>query len=1011
MNVASNASPQRSVSAGCALSNLSLMSSAPNILQPLTLNSGNGVLETIFPVDTPSPVSPYGFMEEESEGNNTPAPNCRRQLHLRPFSEMYSGGFMPLDINLLTQESSQSSEQSHVANEEASSGHEDVDGAPLTSQHSVENDSADAFAVQEVEEVRNDSGMPLESSSEHVGNGEGLQNTPMEIPEENLNTFDSGIAVLAQTGVRDEEMTGLNRGDRNSVASIELTIDSDLRILEESERVRVEEIALSSENLHDNAVESDDEAEEMEISEASVTDDSVSARCGNSPLIEESMRNSSDFNSTTSTVLDGSGSLVNQVIFDTAASEHSLNTSDIASEEDLVETGVSSLVEGQEPTSLQHPLNGPQGPSGGDSPTVESERIESAASMELEEQPTDASASTRSASEPSESTVQQLEGDEGETHPSILEYVNHIVGDDSRSLQFGNDSSAMTTVESVRTSDSSQAGSSEAARNCLQSSLDSDSNLDSSLTLPLGASEAASLDLTSLQPPSATEMSVDSQPTVGVTTSVDHRHVSLQSQRDEEDPSPSRPPRVKRISRSSSEPISTQPRTRGERIPNTSSGAAAAAARSPRISRPQLDGRSSSMPQSRELIATVGAGTSGGVDVTSTEANTSAVESVVVAMPLLSPPLQAPSSSGPMPVVVADVMPEAMALVTPVLSPDFSSETQAVTTNSQSTVFAVPLNPEENRTTRSGSLRLQDHSQESRDGYVVIVPVDCGQTSSAPSTLRRNDAIANASSLTSMTSRTTPNQHQNVSHGNSPVIYATPLFGQGSEGVTMNCSSFPRQSTTTVNSVSAGRRRSSSSSSSGAPSRLVSESSSVAHRVIGAKPLSNFPAPGDTRRDARQIDESRTSDTTVVSGYAGTSTGDFLGGSVSLPVASTSAPQQPREQIQTLLKTNWFANSSQLPHKPSPQGQTATTSQGTTSSRDPERGRKRPPLDSRSGSRRGSGRRPQGQPVHVSIRDQQQTGRQQVSQEQQNDEPLPRSKKYVSFCGKMVPYSVLIPLP
>ena len=307
----STGSPQQS-NPRCTLSNPSLMSSAPNILQPLTLNSSNGLLETIFPVDTPSPLSPHGT-SEQTFGD---VANCRRRLAVqsRPFSELYSEEVVPLDdVNITNPECSQSSQA--ASDENALSGNESTEGGS-SGENRTSSSLANSAGVESPDDtvitqgqdsqnaLDNADGIPCLEASATVtptrgpgDNNQDSENQPMEISEE-INGVNSSEA----------EMSSTDAGQRNSTGSIELTEDSPLRILEESERVREETIALSRENLlRDPTAESDDELEQMDI-----TDETITTERDSSHNSDYSMDDALTSENVTQPAVNGSSSTENQ---------------------------------------------------------------------------------------------------------------------------------------------------------------------------------------------------------------------------------------------------------------------------------------------------------------------------------------------------------------------------------------------------------------------------------------------------------------------------------------------------------------------------------------------------------------------------------------------------------------------------------------------------------------------------------------------------------------------------
>ena len=957
-------SPQQS-NPRCTLSNSSLMSSAPNILQPLTLNSSNGVLETIFPVDTPSPLSPRGTSELGTFGD---VANCRRRLAVqsRPFSELYSEEVVPLDdvdVDITNSEHSQNSQA--ASDENTLSGNESMEGgssgenrtsSSLANSASIESpdDTVIAQGQDSQNAIDNADGIPsLEASGtatptqEAGDNNQDSESQPMEIPEE-INGVNGSEA----------EMSSTDTGQRNSTGSIELTEDSPLRILEECERVREETIALSSENLlRDPTAESDDELEQMDITDATITTERDSSH--NS---DYSMDDTLTSENITQPGVSGSSSTENQPMAER--------------ETELLEAASSGLLDevvSDTMLSSQEEHEGSRTPP----PALECLPGPSVATS-LIEPGTEAGEMTAEGNlQPAENTEQNPA--ELTELMSLLEYVDQIMNDELAE-QSGDNAMIIESVgDNTRggtSSPDSDVGTSES------SGVDSSGVVVSSVTLPMEASEPVCLGATSVQSTSTSEMIVDTPLTVHNGVGDDDRVI------------PQRPPRGTRLSRSTSDPRSANSRRLAERSRNVSRGSNQGE-NSPRLSRPPLIRRVTepTTMQTNAVDPTIVPSNAG---VLSQASNTTAVvtpvtepaveavvlsptESVVMAVPLSLPQQRRSLASAHSPVVVADVVAEAPALVTPLPSPDLVSERSNSTPDEQTAVVAVSVEASSRAAGEAST------SRDSPDDYVLIVPSDGRQPSSAPSTLRREEASAVDSLLTN---GTRASNRRNSSQDNSSVIYATPLSGLGRDLPDPQSASFPRQSSTArVTALSGGRRRSSSTGYT--VSRAVPDESQSLPRSYGqTASASSSPAAVVTASATVNSEQARPSATERANNPSH--------GASSLPGPSSQSGSdlsQSREAIQTMLKS-YYMQSTQVPggQPPAIRPPRATTS----SVQEPEVARRPSQLNNRNRHQRSSGRRQQGNPVHVSIQDQQQSREQQARPEQQatEEEPLPPSKKF-----------------
>ena len=969
------------------------MSSAPNILQPLTLNSSNGLLETIFPVDhTLSPYSPLAPSAQENSSGD--AANCRRRLAIqsRPFSELYSEEVVPLDSDITSPEISDNCQEVNSENVIKDNVTANVNNVlDMRTSTSVSNSvdtepsggATDQFAGSDNVHLSDGSGGETSASAqESCQNNQDLETQPMDILEETDGGNDSDLStqIPVINGAIDGILTSVGqRVSIGSIGSIELTEDSPLRILEESERVREEEIALSSENL----------LQDGELEQMDVTDDTTVAG-------EDSSLSNTD--GSMEDVLN-SGTGMEESAYDNGSTE----TQPVGYQAtELLDVASGSLVDEDEDDLLLSALEEHEG-SHSPLPVVECLSGPSVATVVLETQTqaegvTTPEESLESQSEHSgheystvnpqlttETSEQQQRLSEQDVSMSLLEFVNHIVGNDHAEQSNGNEmiieSSEGSTQGGCLTASSERT--SEAT--LVDSSLETGGAI-SSVTLPMEATEPVCLNAASLESPSTSQMLVDSPDIV----TVDNRMT------DDGPVAQQRPSRGKRLSRSSSDPRSTHSRRRGERLRNDDGGANQGES-SPRLSRPPFVRRitepvTGQTNFTHPVTVTVNSGNDVSVSssqdtepantmvaTTTVTAPVSPTESVVMAV-LLSPPPQRTTPTGLAAVVVADGVAEPEALVTPLPSPEFSSEQGTPTLDILSAAVAVSLSSGVSTSIGNESPRTTDVSND----YALVIPDEDRQPSSAPSTLQRDAIPANATVLTNRTRLRSLSQDSP-----SSVIYATPVSGRSGELAERfnGSSSFPRQSSTArVTALSGNRRRNSSSDGfSSTQTRAVPEQPQPLPqgdiRAVSASTLSAALARRTSSQDSEQSRSDRATNNSSL-------------GATSLPGPSTNSNSdinQSHQAIQSLLRS-YCVNSTQGLPGPSTVGQPTTSS---TPVKETEPSRRAPVTNARSGNRRSSGQRQQGHPVYVSIQDQQQTREQQARPEQQTaeEEPLPSSKK------------------
>ena len=762
-----------------------------------------------------------------------------------------------------------------------------------------------------------------------------IENQPMEIPHETSDVSDSDVVTETPVVTDEVEMALPSTTNRNSVTSIELTDDSPLRILEESERVR-EEIVLSCENLlQEPSPESDDELEQMDVS-----DDTILEEQNDSLNSDYSMEDVLTRRAGTAT--------------ESNANDNSLETQSRTVRETHV------LEAGDHPSSPED-----REESRTSTPPPVSSDVTASFETETEAEAVNASEGVSLQSEHSQHQDNQSESQRSEQEDvqmSLLEYVDRIVGDESNNIEEQSADNAMIVESFGDNTEENVASVTSGVR-------------IPSVTLPVEASEPVLLDATSLQSASASEMLVD--------TSANENTITPPPKppRGNENPitPPPKPPRGKRVSRSSSEPRNSQRSHRGgERSRNASrtanqEGNASRQSRPPfvrRVTDPTA-GQANRLHSEEGTVNRVNDGTTAAAitvntaeDSTSYAAPLSPTESVVMAVPL-SPPPQRPTHSGLMsPVVVVDGRAEPEAVVTPLPSPELSFEGTDTVFDDQLTVTAASVNSEGNQSIENESSITRDLSND----YELIIQDDGRQPSSAPSTLRREAVPSNATVLPSVT-RVQHRRSSSQDSTPSAVIYATPVTAVSRES-TDGSLSFPRAK---VTALSENRRQGSGETVSGETQSLPRNSSNVVP----------IPSASGPRESAEQ---SRSDATPRVNSGASVSATSQPESS-----ASSSSDANQREAIQTLLRSYYF-KSSQASQGTSSVGQ-------PTSSTSPVRGQaggRRPSSDTnpRSAQRRNSARRQQGHPVHLSIEDQQQTRGQQARSNQQSveEEPLPSSK-------------------
>ena len=306
-NVPPNSSPPGSASPtrtpeslSCALSNPSLTSSEPNILRPRYLSGLDQ--DGSFPVDAPSPLSPY----EETRGGPRRGRANRAQAHAqRPFSELFSddgsgqGSRAPYDSHReldtdppLVETTAGDSTENRELDEVGEASQSSADEQRADSPGDVGGDEdGPVNAETSNRPERNDDAREASSSPQ-----------PMEVTDEvgeASGGLDEGAEAAATGDPVESPAPRLSSPSSSSSSIIELTEDSPLRILEENEMRSLEEAALSHDELSDDS--SEDSSEYMDTLETCQPD-----RANTSPETTEDDAPEVDGNAEVDSAEDGS---------------------------------------------------------------------------------------------------------------------------------------------------------------------------------------------------------------------------------------------------------------------------------------------------------------------------------------------------------------------------------------------------------------------------------------------------------------------------------------------------------------------------------------------------------------------------------------------------------------------------------------------------------------------------------------------------------------------------------
>lgn len=977
---------------GMMTSSPTLRSSAPDLTQPSQLDL-SATPNSSSHIEASSPVSPFNAHPPDEDDTR---PNRRRNLsrECRPFSEFYSEEFVPLDLEipsprrqatLATVSGNQNGESfdslenmpngTHEEEEHDHEPHENNENTEertrLTSDSTDNLDSDQETSSQD--RLEGSSPTPLEarpSSTEASAVSSAVHEERPQSPESPMETIDSeendeeiddeadgasaadavsdadgasnadGASDAAEDGDENQDMSHVASSMRASAASIELTEDSPLRILEESEQALDEEATFSPRNDDSDEMDEDEQADneyrylygnpndgddEME-SERSTPDDELASIAPSVISVD-------------SWTYEGASASPDNSALETATNPDLMRTSPIVISLPSTEQETESAApvpDRREPSPIASPSreDGIQGPSVAD--TQLREDLENAERAVQEEDHRAASRAREVEDDSSEtavtsSTTTNQAEETNDSAPrrqvSLVDAVDEIIANDE--VNEGASDRIRTQASQVRISTRTEGQDAPYSRHSRPDSQNNRIDL-SSVTFPMEESEPDCMDHTSIQTSSAAQMLVESRISSGLARADDSRSSTRSDERPsvEEDLStPIRPARrSKNLSRSLSDSrgtrISHRPerpeRTRRQRTetePRASfdqphGSQAVRAGISAMIAVSQERAVSASSAIARPVVTSETASTSG-TRITSSRSSrlrASLSDSVVVAVPVTSsesstssPRLRAQTS--PHTVLVASAMPTTSVSVTPLPSPTLESQSR----NSQSLSNEVET--------------------------VVAVPISGPDTPSAGSTLVASGTIA--SPRAGATASVTPLPSPTETAGNW--VEVTPVERQGREGET---ASGRRTSTSSLPSSSVLRATTAGGSSS-------NESSSSTGAI---------PKPG---------------------------TGDLN-----------------RENIAKMLRT--YVRSAQPPQRPNQANdpRLRRPSAEDASSAMPERGR--PPRHdaavTHSSSRRRSSRRQQSerdrdherteaQPVHLQIQD-----NERRSRRSSEDEPLPSSK-------------------
>ncbi|XP_031568245.1 E3 ubiquitin-protein ligase HECW2-like [Actinia tenebrosa] len=991
-------------------SNPTLRSSAPDLTQAAQLDL-SATPNSSSHIEASSPVSPFNA---HPPGEDDSRPN-RRRNQCRPFSEFYSEEFVPLDLEIpsprrqatLATVIGNQNNKSFDSVENISNGtfeEEEHDHEPheinenteertrLTSDSTDNLDSDQEASSQD--RLEGSSPTPLEerpsSPTEASAVSSAVRSERPQSPESPMETVDSEENNEEIHNEADEESVAAEDGDENqetnllqvtpamrsSAASIELTEDSPLRILEESEQALDEEATFSPRNDDSDEVDEDEQVDnEYRFLYVNPNDGDDEMESERSTPDEELASIAPSVISVDSWTYEQAGTSPDSSALETDTNPDLLRTkpSAIGLPSAEQETESASPVPDRRISSPEAspPREGyVQGPSFAD--TQLHEDLENAEQDVQEEDHRAASPAREVEDDSSETSVtssnttnQVLEPNDWalRTQLPLVDAVDEIIANDevNEGESAGTPPQANQVRISTRTEGRDSPSSSRSSRPYTPNN-----GIDlSSVTFPMEESEPDCMDVTSIQTSSTAQMLVDSRmsPSNVLNSGLARADDSRSSTRSDGRPSieedlstPKRPARrSKNLSRSLSDSRGTRLSHRPERPERTrrqrTETEPRASTDQPRDSQAVRAGISAMIAFSQERAVSPASSaiarpvktsettsTSGTRSTASRRPRlrTSLSDSVVVAVPVTtsesptsSPRSRAQTSHA---VVVASAVPSTSVSVTSLPSPTLESESRNLVSPAASEVETV-----------------------------VAVPISGSDTTSTGTTLVASGTIA--SPRKEATVSVTPIPSPTETAGNWSEM--TPVEQQGRGGE--SAAATRRTSTSSLPSASVQRATAAGASSS-------NESSSS----TGAIPK---PGTGDLNRAAAASSSNESSSSTRAIPKPGT--GDLN-----------------RENIVKMLRT--YVRSAQPPQRPNqvndlrlrrPPAEDASSS----SSAMPERGR--PPRHdaavTHSASRRRSSRRHQGerdreheraeaQPVHLQIQDNERRGRRSSE-----NEPLP----------------------
>lgn len=926
-----------------------------------------------FPVDTLSPLSPYEQLNVEERVG---ASNRRRRLQWgqRPFSELYTED----DPDPLGTENQHSPYTSHRSTTDSpvqtplvdhSSSH-DEQTTQSTSTPSVENtDNSEQIAPtsQGDEDIEREDegedpteGLELTNDVIHTVASDTLESQPMEMSDE-LEELAEDTDADMQTSSDGEESEGLSSTSTSSASSsIELTVDSPLRILEESEIIReLEETVLSHANLLDDNGEDSDGSEYMDTSEVHRPEHSPSESHSQTTEEENSLNNRSiDLESSHEPQARAESATEQQQPFLSSDSTRNTRTEARARQLDGEEDSVHlSLQEGTVATINQYESMCVQGlpdpstlPGAQETLGVENQSEQEQSSrlvINSEAMDTLNSSSSGAGVMLAASTTLSNNSSEEEGLP-----LPEAVEQDANAMKQDQDNS---TLECNKTHANTQRNVLSTENSTSEQVSDSNRQIEISFpNFPLEASEPICLDMVSVGTCSTTQMLVQ---TPSASTHREHFPKAVTLEGAEWSTNMSRSNSGPRRSLSGMDKVRARTRTE-----------------EPKACRPQLEKRSVSSPQDFRPTKQ-----QEGLAVPHTAAeSTPGSSSNPVVMAVAISPFQSPTTCRvSSPVLIADGRMEPGASVTPLPSPEATSVTCSFTAGGTASAVATPINSSSCGIDGERDAGLHGALSQSFEEQRLRMMLDSSavtrQTSSAPSTLLSTSRVSDSVLPVSSSS-----QSQQRSERSTSVIYATPV-SPGGTSFRQTCS-LPGHH----GDLNAGETSHSSAAN-------VSVTLEVPGSGRGAKAVSRSKVSGN---DVQIMDSNigptsglpLPSNVTTTDGLPETSNGSTVGSMSGLARACDLSENQARlktapsrETIQTMLKTYVRASQVQKPLRPPKDPtkvgapwETLSASQGTGAQR-PEGLQNVPPRPRRMSRKRQAEAR--GQAVQLQIQDQGQRDR------------------------------------